>query len=206
MKLALLHFYNKKIVFFAFIILLLIGVFLLVSIEKETLHLSFNKHFNDFFDVFFKYATYLGDGMVFPIIIVGLLIFKRKYATAFIIAGLITLFTSYALKHWVFSDFDRPYEVFGDTLHLVEGVKMRRHHSFPSGHTMAAFSQFMLAILFAKKFSWQMLFFSLAVIAGISRVYLSQHFVQDILLGAVIGTFIALVAYQLNNTYPLFKK
>lgn len=199
-------FYNKKLVIYLFILYLIIGITLLFMYEKKTFHLLINQYHNSFFDVFFKYATYLGDGIIFPIVIVGLLVFQRKYATAFIISGLLTLVLSYVLKNWVFVDFARPYEVFGDQLHLVEGVKMRHWHSFPSGHTTAAFSLFMLVVLYIKKTRWQLFFLTLALVAGLSRIYLSQHFLQDVLAGSVIGTGIAIASYQLTQNYSFFKK
>jgi membrane-associated phospholipid phosphatase len=205
-KNTLINFYQKKIVFFLLASLLVVGLSLMFFFEKEALHLTINKYHNFFFDLFFKYTTYLGDGIVFPIVIVGLIIFKRQYAAAFIFSGILTLIISYAFKHWVFIGYARPYEVFGDSLHLIEGVKMRKWYSFPSGHTTSAFALFFLAILYAKKMKWQLLFISLAIIASLSRVYLSQHFLQDIVGGAILGTSIALVSHHLAQRYPLFKK
>lgn len=206
MKEAIGVFYTKRVVFYLFISFILLGLIVLIANDKLQLHLLTNSYHNSFFDVFFKYATYLGDGIIFPIVIVGLLVFQKKHATAFIIAGLVTLIISYVLKNWVFIDFARPYEVFGDKLHIVEGVKMRRWHSFPSGHTTAAFALFMLAVFYTKKTTWQLLFFTIATIAGLSRIYLSQHFLQDVIGGAVLGTSIALISFQLTKSYSLFKK
>jgi lipopolysaccharide/colanic/teichoic acid biosynthesis glycosyltransferase len=46
-------------------------------------------------------------------------------------------------------------------------------------------------------------YFLLAVLAGFSRVYLSQHFVEDVLLGSLIGTGITLivVSYMQSKTW-----
>ena len=206
MKEAISVFYSKKVVFFLFFLFVVAGGILLMTNEKEAFHLMLNRYYNSFFDIFFKYATYLGDGVIFPIVIVGLLVFKRKYATAFIISGIMTLIISYVLKNWVFIDFARPYEILGDKLHVIEGVKMRRWHSFPSGHTTAAFALFMLAIFYTKNIGWQIVFFLIAIIAGLSRIYLSQHFLQDVIGGIVLGTSIALISYQLARRYPFFKK
>lgn len=206
MKEVLHVFYSKREVFYLFLLLIIIGLVLLITKEKLHFHLLINSYHNSFFDVFFKYATYLGDGIMFPIVIAFLLLFKKKYATAFIISGILTLIISYVLKNWVFIDCARPYEIFGDKLHVIEGVKMRRWHSFPSGHTTAAFSLFMLAVFYVKKRIGQMTFFTIAIIAGLSRIYLSQHFLQDVIGGAILGTGIALISYQLAVRYPFFKK
>lgn len=64
-----------------------------------------------------------------------------------------------------------------------------RGSSFPSGHTAAAFSV-------ASVISWQykdkkwvpMLAYSLAGLAGISRIHDNRHWASDVLAGAVVGT------------------
>jgi membrane-associated phospholipid phosphatase len=197
---------HKKVFWLFWAIFLISGLVIIWLTDQHELHRNINAYHHPFWDTFFKYATYLGDGMLFPIVIVGLLIFKRKWATAFIYAGLLSLVLSYVFKRYVFGEHPRPYEVFGNTLHLIEGVKMKKWHSFPSGHTLSAFAMFTLAVFFAKKYTWQLLWFSLAVIAGLSRVYLSQHFVEDILGGAFIGSMIAILGYFLWNKYPIIKR
>ncbi len=206
MRTVLQDLITKKYIYFLLSSILLVGFYFIFSLGKETLHITLNQFHTPFWDIFFKYATYLGDGIIFPIVIVGLLIFKRKYATAFIIAGLLTLILSYVFKNWVFTNAPRPYEVFGDTLHLISGEKMRKWHSFPSGHTTTAFALFMLTIHYAKKINWQLLLLLLALIAAWSRVYLSQHFVEDIIAGALLGTSIAFLSFRVATRYPFFKK
>jgi membrane-associated phospholipid phosphatase len=40
-----------------------------------------------------------------------------------------------------------------------------------------------------------------AILFSFTRVYLSQHFFQDILAGSIIGTFVAQYAFQYINPY-----
>lgn len=60
--------------------------------------------------------------------------------------------------------------------------------SFPSGHTVAAFS---VASVFASQYRktiWvPILSYSLASVAGISRVYENRHWFSDVFAGAVLG-------------------
>lgn len=64
-------------------------------------------------------------------------------------------------------------------------------HSFPSGHTTAAFST---AVPFIIAFPEMMpLFLSLSAVVGFSRIYLGLHYPSDVLAGVVIGTSVAAI-------------
>ncbi|MEI8032602.1 MAG: phosphatase PAP2 family protein [Chlorobiaceae bacterium] len=57
--------------------------------------------------------------------------------------------------------------------------------SFPSGHAATAFSAaFVLSALFPR---WRILCFALAVLIAFSRIYLSQHYISDVIAGSFLG-------------------
>lgn len=102
----------------------------------------------------------------------------------------------YALKH-IFA-VPRPSVLLnrlGYTFHTVEGVSLHSSLSFPSGHTAAAFA-LMFAISILCKHNWQrVLCLAIAVLTGFSRIYLSQHFLEDVLAGSVVGILSTLLVY-----------
>ncbi|MFU1798360.1 phosphatase PAP2 family protein [Paenibacillus azoreducens] len=80
----------------------------------------------------------------------------------------------------------RPYLALPGTRTFRNPLK---DHSFPSGHTTAAFSLAIPLILGHPE--WICLFLPLALIVGMSRIYLGLHYPSDVLAGAVIGTSVA---------------
>ena len=77
---------------------------------------------------------------------------------------------------------------FSDTFFRNEGSLLSGHGSFPSGHTIAAFS---IATVFTKRYAqhrWvPWVAYSLAGAVGFSRITLRAHFTSDVFAGAVLG-------------------
>lgn len=60
--------------------------------------------------------------------------------------------------------------------------------SFPSGHSAAVFSS---ATLLGYYFGSNYIFYSVAIAVAISRIYLEDHYLSDVLVGSSIGLVIA---------------
>ena len=78
---------------------------------------------------------------------------------------------------------------FGDTWFQSKGSNwLRGHGSFPSGHTIAAFS---VATVVSRRYPKQRwlpyVAYGLAGVVGFSRVSLSSHFPSDVFVGAALG-------------------
>ncbi len=182
-----------------YIIFLIICAGFLISFPKAELHILLNKANTPFFDVFFKYATHLGDGAMIAILAVIFLFVKYRYFFAFLIGSLSTALVVNLFKKVIFTEMYRPskyFELFESyQLHLVEGVKLHSLQSFPSGHTATAFSVFfMLALITKNRWGKLALFFG-AVLVAYSRVYLSQHFAIDITVGSLVSVVLMLVSF-----------
>lgn len=184
----------------------LIAGTIVLLFSKGEIHLYLNQFHTPFFDQFFKYITYLGDGVVIIIAVLVLAFFKVRYGI-FALAGFLGsgLFTQ-IMKRLLFSHVKRPIGFFDGIAHLylVPGVDVHSSKSFPSGHTTTAFAFFAcLAILSQSKIA-QAFLFILALLTAYSRVYISQHFLVDIFVGSIIGTATTyfLMPYFLRQQKP----
>jgi membrane-associated phospholipid phosphatase len=183
---------------------LCIAIPVILFSDKLHLHLFLNKIVNSPFDSFFKYITYVGDG-AFILLLVLLMLFinMQRALTVLLCYGVSTGITQ-GIKYNFFKDADRPSLIF-ETLHiplkLVEGVDVNIHKSFPSGHATAAFSLFFCLSFFSKTNSTKIICFIAALLVAFSRVYLSEHFFEDITAGSLIGVaFSFLVCFILYET------
>lgn len=195
-------FKNNAIILIPYFLLLIAISILMFAFKKTDIHLFSNQYVgNLFFDKFYYYITYLGDGNVAVALLTLLLIYNLRigiYSTlTFVCASL----TSIALKHFVFDDANRPFFIFNyferKTLRLVDGVDVYIHNSFPSGHATQAFAILIsLAFCLPNKLH-KMFLFVLAVLTAYSRVYISQHWLIDITAGSLIGFGFSVLFYFL---------
>lgn len=179
----------------------------MIRYGKGPSHLMVNKWNSEAADIFFKYMTHLGDGAVFAVIIILLAFVKFRWALYELLAALLTLIFVFIAKQLIFKGMPRPTKYFDDSelLHLVEGVKMHAWNSFPSGHTITAFAIFMILVLVVRNNYLKFLFTLIAILAGFSRVYLSQHFLGDVFSGAIIGSLIAVSSCTITDNLSIFK-
>jgi len=177
---------------FAFLLLFLVNVF----VVKGDSVIWMNQNYSDIPNSFFKYITFLGDGIIFvPVILIALFIRYEIAITAAITGVLLAVFVG-VLKRQAFSHLSRPKTFFKDTYELdfIEGVEVYSHFTFPSGHTATAAAMALLLALYIRKPFATAVLAVLAILVGISRVYLAQHFWVDITYGFLTGMAITFLA------------
>jgi membrane-associated phospholipid phosphatase len=179
------------------LIFLLVATLLLIIYSKTELHILCNRANSPFFDLFFKYATSVGNGTAIAVLFIILLFVKYRYAMSFLAGSLSTSLVVNIFKKVILHDIYRPSKYFElhETyhLHFVEGVKLLSLQSFPSGHTATAFNLFLTLALLTKYNGLKLLLFVAAFLVAYSRVYLSQHFLIDITAGMLIGILFILL-------------
>jgi len=169
--------------------------------QKEELFLTINGAYSNLGDYLFPYITHLGGGFLSLVAIFGLLLVQYRWAIIASVSFLFSGMTTQVLKRFVFPENLRPYKYFegSEVIHTVADVDMYSFYSFPSGHTTTVFSLFFMLTLCLDKKSrvWGVLFALFAILGGYSRVYLGQHFPEDVLAGSVIGVLVTYLCYRI---------
>jgi len=155
---------------------------------KERVFLKLNHQHSDLSDVVLDYFTYVGEGLFMALL--GVILFLCKQRTlgvllivSFVLSGLL----AQGLKR--VKESPRPGLYFPQTelIHNVDGDLLKGNNSFPSGHTTTAFAMFSLLAFATRNKGLQLLYFVAACTVGYSRIYLGQHFTEDVLAGAALG-------------------
>lgn len=154
-----------------------------------------NHMHNNIADEVFSFFTFLGDkGLIWILISIFLMANKktRKVGVMSVFALiLVTILGEGLMKNL----FQRPrpfidYSMFDLIISRPTG------YSFPSGHTSSSFA---VAGVLSKSFrEYQIIFWTLAFLISISRLYLLVHYPSDIIVGIFFGLFSSIVVVKIN--------
>ncbi len=182
--------------------IVLVGLLVLLTIDKGDIVLFFNGVDSAVLDSIFFYVTKLGEliGGILVFVLVYFFGFEKKYLLVCIASILITSLAAQGLKNTIYKSERRPEYSYND-LKYIEGLERHKQNSFPSGHTTVVFTFTTLTALGVRKsvFQWILPFLGAAV--GISRVYLGQHYFNDVVAGAVLGLLLTSIVHLVFIKY-----
>jgi membrane-associated phospholipid phosphatase len=198
---------ENKVFFIGYLLILMTVLSLFGIFGKEDCFLFVNSNYSTLGDTIFPYITHFGDGITIVIFTLILLFFSYRMA---IQSGMIYIISSQItqiLKRTVFKDIPRPSKYFeGLTeLHFVDGVEIHKMMSFPSGHTTSVFAFMAFLSIITKNKLFSILYLLMAIFAAYSRMYLAQHFLEDVITGSIIGVVTAFVVTTLLNNFNWFQ-
>jgi membrane-associated phospholipid phosphatase len=186
------------------IVSLTLGIIALWLQGKVGTFLLFNPVHNEWLNHFFKAETFLGDGW-FSIILGVLLILTREkergmqVLAGFALSGLL----AQLIKNFVYAP--RPMALIpGSTYpYFLPDYTLNAWNSFPSGHTTSVFCFTAIMAWTSSSNTFKFWLAIIALLTGYSRVYLGQHFPDDVISGALLGLF---TAYAIRVFWPTLSR
>jgi membrane-associated phospholipid phosphatase len=194
---ALKSLYQQNKTFFnAYFFLMAIAVFLLIYFSKADGFIVMNPLHSGFLDQIFIYTTYLGDGIFIIAVAIILFFSKRKFLSRMILSSyLLSGIIAQILKYFIVEARPAFYLEKMNYPYFIDEVTLHNYHSFPSGHTASIFALAAVLAFFIKNKTYSIIFLIVAALVGYSRIYLGQHFMDDVLAGSVIGVFSSIICW-----------
>ncbi len=154
---------------------------------------------NGFFDFFFSFISFLGEEYVY-ILIFGIVYYTydKKMGEFMAITLGLSATVNTIIKNIVAAP--RPFQKYPD---LVENLRPETAggKSFPSGHTQNFSTVLFSASFFTKKKMFFIVSTILVIFMMLSRMYLGVHFLEDVIVAAVLGLGIAYLMYFVYDKY-----
>ena len=149
-------------------------------------------------DLFFDGISFLGEEY-FYIAVLGYIywIVNKRFGELLAIVLGFSLTLNNVIKD--FTEANRPFEDYND----IENKRPETAtgHSMPSGHVQGSSSFFTAIALYLKKHRYLIIAITLTILMMLSRMYLGVHYLKDVIVGAVIGISIAVVAHIFFQKY-----
>jgi len=151
------------------------------------------------------FFVFIAEYMIFFLVLAVLLFLfsRRNKNRIMVICAFITLVISdlFAKIAGQFHSNNQPFAELPNVNRLVEKAV---NNSFPSDHTIIFFSFCITFWLFKR--GWGILWVILAVLVGISRIWVGVHYPADVLVGAIISIVSATIVYKIVLKLSLTKK
>lgn len=187
-----------------YLILLLLVLAVRILYSKEDIYFFINGLHFPAGDVFFPFMTEFGSSVT--AIVACLLLVFVSYRNSVLMASSLVLTTliNVPLKNLFFEP--RPRIYFAGSEHPIYYVPdvevLANNFSFPSGHTVCAFTMAIVLTYITPRKAFGYLYLLLALLVAYSRMYMSQHFLEDVTAGSILATVVTIIWLSWFDSRP----
>ncbi|MBC7887215.1 MAG: phosphatase PAP2 family protein [Ferruginibacter sp.] len=175
--------------------------------DKVTIFFFLNTFHHQWIDFGMLFITNCGTGL-FSLLVLGAVCLTKNWRLARNI--LLTFLVSGALVQTLKPLYSapRPKAIISADAYswFFEGITHSGLTSFPSGHATTIFALATVLAFTSKKKYITLVYFFFATLVAYSRVYLGQHFMEDVLAGAILGTLTTTTLTIFTSRFTFFNK
>ena len=152
------------------------------------------------YDAFWIFVTQIESWTPLFLFFIGVLLYyyKGKKGLVLLLGGIITFFITLAITDFtkIYAARIRPNNI--ETLSsVIRVLKNPTSYSFFSGHASSSFCIVVFLVLCIRKLNtWVYLAFIWPLLFAGSRIYLGVHYPSDIIVGALVGSLIAILGHS----------
>ncbi|SHN38940.1 phosphatase PAP2 family protein [Chitinophaga sp. CF418] len=187
-----------------YLILLILVLVFKILYSKEDIYFFINGLHFPAGDVFFPYMTEFGSTVT--AVVACLLLLFVSYRSSVLMASslILTTLINVPLKNLFFAP--RPRLYFAGSAHPIYYVPdmevLSNNFSFPSGHTVCAFTMAIVLTYITPRKTFGYLYLLLALLVAYSRMYMSQHFLEDVTAGSALATVVTIIWLSWFDSRP----
>ncbi len=158
----------------------------------------------DFLTKVFQFFTFLGEVEWYVLLVTLIYVtYDKKLAYRLSIVTLITMSLNHLLKTIIMNP--RPFMTEGTyserwAVSPQKAEELATEYSTPSGHAMAGSAFYSYLFVSVKNRPVRAACILLIVLTGLSRLYIGVHYLEDVLIGWMLGTSIALLSIRYAKT------
>jgi membrane-associated phospholipid phosphatase len=175
-------FFNRIFIFFV-----ALGWLPFLFFDKGQEILFINRYATPWLDFLMMNLTHLGKGYMWVFIIVMFLFIRFSQAITAVLVLMCNGVLIVIFKQLLFKGMARPiaYLPKESFYHLIDGFTYFTTNTFPSGHTMSAFTIAFFLGYYIRDMRVSAILMFYALLIGFSRMYLLLHFYADVYMGAL---------------------
>jgi undecaprenyl-diphosphatase len=162
--------------------------------KDESLFFIFNRKINCIpLSFLMHFFTFFGSTLFSLFLCLSLIYLSRYFSLRLFFHVITVISISQIIVQTIKRLVVRPRPCYALSDAIIKKFPPVNSYSFPSGHTCTAFCiAFTLSEVFT---SFAPLFYVMAMLVGLSRIYLGMHYPTDVLIGGILGY----AAFALSN-------
>ncbi|MDB4028603.1 phosphatase PAP2 family protein [Flavobacteriaceae bacterium] len=157
---------------------------------------------NEPYDAFWIFVTQIESWTPLFLYFIGIVFYyhKGKKGAILLLGGIVTFLVTLAITDLTKTYVARVRPNNLDSLSsVIRVLKNPTSYSFFSGHASSSFCIVVFLVLCIRKFNhWVYLAFIWPVLFAASRIYVGVHYPSDILVGALVGSVLAVLGYGVS--------